>query len=193
MARHQISHRNRPQELSSNQQIRDELSKIDPEYAWVSIRSSNPDEFQLLHPTERPVQESAAAKIDPLFPERNPEPCTIDLHERQTGVSFRRLFGPYLRGARALTLIDPYLRLDYQIYNLMSFIELLEPEDENITLQVTTAAGSKAEEVELSEKLDQVQQGAESKKITFTYTFDQTKEKVGAALDLELINISGVI
>lgn len=75
----------------------------------------------------------------------------------------------------------------------MSFIEVLEAEDENITLRVTTAAGSKAEEVELFEKLDQVQQGAESKKITFTYTFDQTKEKLGAALDLELINISGVI
>lgn len=64
----------------------------------------------MLHPTERPVQEAVAAKIDPLSPERNPEPCTIDLHERQTGVSFRRLFGPYLRGARAITLIDPYLR-----------------------------------------------------------------------------------
>ena len=39
------------------QQVRDELAKIDPEYGWVSIRCSSPDEFQLLHPIERPSLE----------------------------------------------------------------------------------------------------------------------------------------
>ena len=57
----------------------------------------------------------------------------------------------------------------------MSFIELLEPEDEGIALQVITAAGSDEEEVELSEKLDQVQEGATAKRVSFTYTFDRTK------------------
>ena len=159
--------------LRMRQQIRDELSKIDPEYAWVSIRSSNPDEFQLLHPTERPSQDGAA-KLDPLSPERNPERCTIDIKEGQTGISFRRLFGPYLRGAKSVTLTDPYLRLDYQILNLLSFIELLQPEDEPLSLQVITAADSSAEEVQISEKLDQVKQSAEEKKITFSYKFDPT-------------------
>ena len=159
--------------LRMRQQIRDELSKIDPEYAWVSIRSSNPDEFQLLHPAERPSQD-AAAKIDPLSPERNPEPCTIDIKEGQTGISFRRLFAPYLRGAKSVTLTDPYLRFDYQILNLLSFIELLQPEDESLSLQVITAADSSAEEVQISEKLDQVKQSAEEKKIAFSFKFDPT-------------------
>ena len=161
--------------LRMRQQIRDELSKIDREYGWVSIRSSKPDEFQLLHPPERPSEETAAPKVDALPAERRPEPSAIDLKEGQTGISFRRLFGPYLQGAKAVTLVDPYLRFDYQIHNLMSFIELLEPEDEGIALQVITAAGSDEEEVELSEKLDQVQEGATAKRISFTYTFDRTK------------------
>lgn len=161
--------------LRMRQQIRDELAKIDPEFGWVSIRSSSPDEFQLLHPTERPSEEPAAPKAEALPTERIPEPCTIDIKEGQTGVSFRRLFGPYLKGAKAVTLVDPYLRFDYQIHNLMSFIELLEPEDQGISLQVITAAGSNEEEVELSEKLDQVQEGATAKRISFTYTFDRTK------------------
>ena len=41
--------------LRMRQQIRDELSKIDPEYTWVSIRSTIPDQFQLLHPPSRPM------------------------------------------------------------------------------------------------------------------------------------------
>ncbi len=161
--------------LRMRQQIRDELSKIDPEYKWVSIRSSNPDEFQLLHPTERPSEEAAAPKIDPLPAERSPEPCTLDLKDGQTGFSFRRLFGPYLRGARTITLVDPYIRLDYQIYNLMSFIELLDPEADGIKFQLITSTDSPEEEVELSSKLDQVQEGANAKKIQFTYAFDGTK------------------
>jgi ATP-dependent Lon protease len=157
------------------QQVRDELAKIDPEYGWVSIRSSNPDEFQLLHPLERPTAEAVAQQVDPLAPERSPQPCTVDLRDGQSGVSYRRLFGPYLRGAREIAVVDPYIRLDYQIHNLMSFIDLVDPEAGNVKLDLITAAGSNEEEVELSAKLDQVQESANAKKITFGYRFDRTK------------------
>ena len=90
-------------------------------------------------------------------------------------MSYRRLFGPYLRGAREIALVDPYIRLDYQIHNLMSFIELVDPETGNERLDLVTAAGSNEEEVELSAKLDQVQESANAKKITFGYRFDRTK------------------
>jgi len=161
--------------LRMRQQIRDELSKIDSEYAWVSIRSATPDEFQQLHPAERPNKDATVPKVEPLSPERVPEPGTVEIKEGQTGISYRKLFGPYLRGARTVTLVDPYIRLDYQIYNLMSFIELLDPEDGSLTLQVITAADSNEEEVQLSEKLDQLQESANAKKVTFTYSFDRTK------------------
>jgi ATP-dependent Lon protease len=157
------------------QQIRDELSKIDSEYAWVSIRSSAPDEFQQLHPAERPKQEAATPKVESTSADRAPETGTMDIKEGQTGISYRKLFGPYLRGARTVTLVDPYIRLDYQIYNLMSFIELLEPEDEGVNLHLITAAESQEDEVELSAKLDQVQEGANAKKVNFDYVFDRTK------------------
>jgi ATP-dependent Lon protease len=157
------------------QQIRDELSKIDKEYAWVSIRSGIPDEFQELHPTEKPPVEDGQAKADPLAAERPPVPMTIDLKDGQTGISFRRIFGPYLKGASRITLVDPYIRLDYQIYNLMSLIELLEPDGDGIELHLITSAGSQEEEVVLSEKLDTIQQGTDSKNVKFTYAFDPAK------------------
>ena len=158
------------------QQIRDELTKIDREYAWVSIRSTHPDEFQLLHPAEKPEEnESKAPKVDPLPSSRPPEATTLDIKDGETGLSYRKLFEPYLRGAREITLVDPYIRLDYQIFNLMSFIEMLDGNEEPLALKVITAAGSHEEEVELSEKLDQVQAGATAKKIEFSYEFDSSK------------------
>jgi ATP-dependent Lon protease len=51
--------------LRMRQQIRDELSKIDPEYSWVSIRSAKPDDFQLLHPSKRPAAGPGALAAAP--------------------------------------------------------------------------------------------------------------------------------
>lgn len=161
--------------LRMRQQIRDELSKIDPEYAWVSIRSTHPDEFQLLHPVEKPKEDPSVPKVEALPTERTAEPTTLDITEGDTGISYRRLFEPYFRGAKQITLVDPYIRLDYQIFNLMGFLEMLDGEDGEVAVHLVTAAGSPEEEVELSEKLDQVQAGAIAKKIDFTYTLDSTK------------------
>ena len=104
-----------------------------------------------------------------------PEVKTIEIREGQKGISYRRLFEPYLKGAKKISLIDPYIRLDYQIHNLMAFIEVIDDSDEEIEFKLTTAAGSEMEEVELSEKLDQIQQSAFGKKVNFHYTFDSVK------------------
>jgi hypothetical protein len=52
--------------LRMRQQIRDELAKIDPEYRWVSIRSPIPDQFQILHPPERPSPDKADLQVADL-------------------------------------------------------------------------------------------------------------------------------
>ncbi len=158
--------------LRMRQQIRDELSKIDPEYDWVSIKSTKPDEFQLLHPAEKPVEKEEPAKVVAATRAAPPEPKTVEIREGQTGISYRRLFEPYFKDAKRFTLVDPYIRLDYQIYNLMSFIELME---EGTELNLITAADSMEQEIELAEKLDHVKESAENKKIRFSYSLDSGK------------------
>jgi len=104
------------------------------QYKWVTIKSQIPDEFQLSHPDERPNPEKENKKIDPLRPDRSPEEKTVDIVEGQTGISYENLFLPYLQGADHIKICDPYIRLQYQIYNLMNFCEILEPLENKLTV-----------------------------------------------------------
>ena len=103
--------------------------------------------------------------MDPLSPDRATIETTVDIAENQKGVSYAKLFGPYLAGARDITLVDPYIRYDYQIHNLINFCECIAPAEDEIRLTVLTNAGSTEDEVELSAKLDEVQASLEQDKI----------------------------
>lgn len=63
------------------------------------------------------------------------------LKDNQTGVSYKKLFADYLKGAENITLQDPYIRMPYQFKNLLEFCMMLgnlkEPEHE-INLEVLT-------------------------------------------------------
>ncbi len=153
------------------QQIRDELSKIDHEYSWVTIKSQSPDEFQLSHPEERPEPEENEQQIDPLSPNRKPEEGTIDIKEGQKGISYGKLFLPYLRGTKSITICDPYIRMQYQIFNLMSFCEILDPPEEALKLNLVTGYDTYQED-ELRSKLDELKRGLIQDRIELDYAFD---------------------
>ncbi len=93
------------------QQIRDELSKIDQEFKWVTIKSPMPDEFQLSHPSEKPDPEEEKKRVDPLSPDRTPTEKSVDVIEGQKGISFEKLFLPYVKEAKSIKIYDPYIRL----------------------------------------------------------------------------------
>lgn len=154
------------------QQVRDELAKLDPEFAWVTIRSERPDESQEVHPSEKPADPGQAVAVDPLAPDRTPVEATLDIVEGQKGVSYAKLFGPYLAGARSIKLVDPYIRFDYQIHNFVGFCESIAPSEGSVKLELVTSAGSREAEVELSAKLDEVQSSLEQDRIAMVYRFD---------------------
>jgi ATP-dependent Lon protease len=153
------------------QQIRDELSKIDHEYKWVTIKSNVPDEFQLSHPSERPDPEEEKKRIDPLDPARKPDERTVDINEGQQGISFEKLFLPYVRGAKEITIYDPYIRLQYQVFNLMSFCEILDPGDSPIKVSLVTTTDQFHED-EITNTLSELKQGLSRDDIDFEFTFD---------------------
>ncbi len=92
--------------------------------------------------------ETEGAETDPASPsniqsEPTPKasPGNISIRDNQTGISYRKLFGNYLKGAEKITLTDPYIRLPYQFKNLMEFagmLSQLKKPDEEIDLHVVT-------------------------------------------------------
>jgi ATP-dependent Lon protease len=155
------------------QQIRDELSKIDQEYEWTTIRSQQPDEFQESHPEEKPAAAEEPQVVDPLAPDRSPQPTTLDIKEGQRGISYARLFGPYLKGAALVKVCDPYIRLQYQIYNFMSFCEILEPPADGMRVELMTAVDA-YQEAELKRKLEELKSGLQQDQIELEYRFDNS-------------------
>jgi len=153
------------------QQIRDELSKIDPEFKWVTIKSETPDEFQLSHTDERPDPEQQVEKADPLSPERNPAETVLDIAEGQTGISYAKLFRPYLKGAESIKIVDPYIRLQYQIYNLMAFCEILDTSEDTLKVELVTAADRRLED-EQHDKLSQLKKALSRYHIEFDYILE---------------------
>jgi len=69
------------------------------------------------------------------------EPHQVVLKDNQTGVSYKKLFADYLKGAGYITIQDPYIRMPYQFKNLMEFCLMLanlkSPESE-INLEVVS-------------------------------------------------------
>jgi len=65
---------------------------------------------------------------------------TIQIREGETGHSYESLFAPYFEGANKISVRDPYIRLEYQIRNLIVFASLLEPSKGQKELHLTTSA-----------------------------------------------------
>ena len=154
------------------QNIRDELAKLDQEYRWVTIKSELPDEFQLSHPDRKPEPEEED-DVDPLSPNRKPVETTIEIADGQKGISYAKLFSPYLTGAKQIKLVDPYIRYDYQIHNLMNFCECVVPTQGSLRLTLITGADSGEQERILSAKFDELKSSLEQDRIFFGYSFEK--------------------
>ena len=157
------------------QQIRDDLAKLDQEYRWVTIKSELPDEFQLSHPENKPEPEEEDVEVDPLSQDRKPVETTLDIAEGQKGISYAKLFAPYLIGTKSITLVDPYIRYDYQIHNFMNFCECVVPHQGALQLALVTSAESNEQERIISTKFEELQSNLEQDRIIFTYNFDKDK------------------
>ncbi len=96
--------------------------------------------------------------------------------ENQKGISYDVLFGPYLRGASQIIITDPYIRLFYQVRNLMEFIESavkFKSQDEEIAIHLITAEDDfKADHQ--TESLEKIKKSCAAVGIYFTWEFDET-------------------
>lgn len=131
--------RNEPVEFkyrikSSGREVKPEtLEKLNFLSQEKKVSYSNPDEVSEL--LQNPSENTASTYTTKL------EPHQVSLKDNQTGISYHRLFGDYLRGATKIQLQDPYIRMYYQFKNLLEFCLMLsqnKKQEEEILLHVVS-------------------------------------------------------
>lgn len=195
--------------LEMRQRVRDELCKLDREYEPLSMCSPYPDQFQQAHRKPEFVDPES---IDPKLLTRHPMPApektseyllvssqpvekaesgasdqlpqkTIRIKEGDSGYSYKNLFGPYLKGASTIHLSDPYIRMEFQIRNLLAFIGIIDTVYGPVSLKLTTSADDEYQKKINSQKFAELTENLAGQGITFAYEFSDTIHRRGIELD----------
>lgn len=179
--------------IESRRRVKLQLMKMDETFREREVRFAYKDletgkrvevftleelQYNLVRQMSEEEEETTTAKDQatpgkaPSAPE--PEEQHIVIKENQKGISYQRLFAPYLKGATEIHLIDPYLRKFHQVKNLMEFCEMLyriKPVGDEIRLKVFTNAES-GEKQEADSLLIQVQTNLQGTGIDMDYEIE---------------------
>ncbi len=100
----------------------------------------------------------------------------VTFSENQRGVSFDSLFGPYLKNSTKIIITDPYIRLFYQVRNLMEFLETiakLKQDEDEVSVHLITMEDDFKGPQQL-EQFQKMQDTCATVGIQFTWEFDGT-------------------
>ena len=120
---------------------------------------------------EEPIAGTPPEKEKPLESGKH-----VTVPENASGVSFMGLFADHLKGATQITVADPYVRIFWQLKNMMEFMEMvheLVPEGDQVELKLIT----KSDEdrcVEQDEALRKMEESFTGSKISFSYEYDNS-------------------
>lgn len=135
-------------------------------------RSLNPTEIQtgnpvVIEPAMTPVPAAAndvvltAAAIVPTIVVTAPDALKeqhFSILYGDTGYSYESIIGPYLRGAKAITIEDPYIRLPHQIQNFVRFCEAVLKAGTVKKVVLLTSYDDTTPLADMNEKLNQLKQ-----------------------------------
>jgi ATP-dependent Lon protease len=92
-------------------------------------------------------------------------PESVELKEQHftilygdTGYSYESIMGPYLQGAKAVVIEDPYIRLQHQIQNFVRFCEMVLKAGTVKKVSLITGYDDKTQLADIAEKLDELKQ-----------------------------------
>ncbi|WP_047306809.1 BREX system Lon protease-like protein BrxL [Pseudomonas fluorescens] len=125
--------------------------------------------------TQMPVSRpSNPASVEPVLKEQH-----LVFHENQRGLTFDKLFGPYLAGAKRVIITDPYLRMFHQLRNLMELMETiskLQGAEDEVAVHVVTVEDEFNGERQ-TESLQKIADACVGVGIQFTWAYDTSGTK----------------
>ena len=189
--------------MEARKRVKDQLFRIDPTYDPVdfsftdnqtgekfAVRTLEEIEYPSLYGCKVESGESSAV-LDGYVPENtsgkgevpaSSETClerqvlkehAVEIVENQRGVDYDMLFGAYLKGAKRIEIVDPYIRLFHQARNLMEFVEtVLKVRSPEVEMEIVLRTVEDKASVTQRNYLEQIQEACATEGITFTYSFE---------------------
>ena len=176
--------------------IIDETFKAEPaKFDYTVLRTGEVRRVQTLEQIENGMEDKSPALPEPEKSD-NPDPasqndsqkespaelCTkmVSIRTNQKGVSYRNLFGEYVRTAKKITVIDPFIRYPYQVDNFIEFIQMVRdcsdnPEDVTIELHTQNDDDKVPEMIDI---FDELTEELSSYGMQFTYSFDADHDRL---------------
>jgi len=108
-----------------------------------------------------PAVPQAAAPVTPVAPptpSAGPKEQHFTILYGDTGYSYESIMGPYLQGAKAVVIEDPYIRLQHQIQNFVRFCETVLKAGTVKKITLITGHDDKTPLAEMAEKLEELKQ-----------------------------------
>ena len=107
------------------------------------------------------------------------------IRDNQTGISYDLIFGAYLIDATDIKVIDPYVRLPYQLRNFMEFAKLVsEKKNQEVEVNIHLVTTNNEDYLEdAKEAFQQMAYSLESIGVIFTYEFDDNIHDRSIELD----------
>jgi ATP-dependent Lon protease len=190
--------------LESRKRVKDQLARIDSTYPATdfsySRKSGQKVVIATLEEREFPdlyygrqkdeaaeLQDAELTAAEPVqgalllaspVPKTAATPGHRTFDENQKGISFERLFWPYLVGASKIVLTDPYIRMFHQLRNLMELIEMIAikkaPEQE-LAFHLVTGP-DETDRARQEAQLASIAEAAAGAGITLTWELDTSGE-----------------
>ena len=138
---------------ATQEPARRRLSPQQPETTREAQPAASPPAVVI--PTAQPPVEQPA-----------PEPRRVEELKEQhftilygdTGHSYESIIGPYLRGAKALVIEDPYIRMQHQIQNLVRLCETVLKAGTVKKISLVTSYDDKTQLADIAEKVEELKQ-----------------------------------
>ncbi len=149
------------------------LEQLD--YGKSDFRPSKPVELpgDAVPVPARTIEEAPRTPVDGLLS------AVKEIRMNQRGVSYSKLFGPYLRTARRIELTDPFIRMPYQIDNLVEFINAVRQNSDNPEgLRIHVSTNNDDEHIpEVIDIFDTIADDLAPRGIEFTYDFEADHDR----------------
>ena len=144
-------------------------SMAQPAAGTVQVAATIPGQAQAI--PSRPSKSSVAQHARPRIPNLQPHQLSVRLNQR--GISYKSLFGDYVRDAKFIRVTDPFIRQKFQIDNFVDFVQMVrecssDPEEVKLHLSTNNEDDKVPEMIDI---FDELANELSAYGITFTYDF----------------------